>query len=86
MWGRRNTLLFSGVLFIASAAASSFAPNLLWLMLLRTLVGFAVGFKVYPISSIYMNQQMEHLLWLMLLRTLVGFAVGFKATCPSHLQ
>ena len=45
VWGRRNTLLFSGVLFIASAAASSFAPNLLWLMLLRTLVGFAVGFK-----------------------------------------
>ncbi|KAJ1474845.1 major facilitator superfamily domain-containing protein [Baffinella frigidus] len=49
VWGRRNTLLFSGVLFVASAAASSFAPDLIWLMVLRTLVGFAVGFKL-PVS------------------------------------
>ena len=49
-WGRRNTLLLSGVVFLISATLSAFAPDLITLCLLRTCVGFAVGAKL-PVAT-----------------------------------
>jgi putative MFS transporter len=49
-WGRRNTLLLSGVVFLVSATLSAFAPDLITLCLLRTCVGFAVGAKM-PVTT-----------------------------------
>ena len=49
-WGRRNTLLLSGVVFLISATLSAFAPDLITLCLLRTCVGFAVGSKL-PVAT-----------------------------------
>lgn len=49
-WGRRNTLLLSGVVFLISATLSAFAPDLITLCLLRTCVGFAVGAKL-PVAA-----------------------------------
>jgi len=45
-WGRRKTLLASGLFFIASAAASALSPNVWVLGFLRALVGFAIGAKI----------------------------------------
>lgn len=49
-WGRRNTLLLSGVVFLFAATASAFAPDLVTLCILRTFVGFAVGSKL-PVAT-----------------------------------
>jgi len=49
-WGRRNTLLLSGGVFLISATLSAFAPDLITLCLLRTCVGFAVGAKL-PVAA-----------------------------------
>lgn len=49
-WGRRNTLLLSGIVFLVSATLSAFAPDLITLCLLRTCVGFAVGAKL-PVAT-----------------------------------
>jgi putative MFS transporter len=49
-WGRRNTLLLSGVVFLVAATLSAFAPDLITLCLLRTCVGFAVGSKL-PVAT-----------------------------------
>jgi len=49
VWGRRNTLLLSGIVFLISATLSAFSPDLITLCIMRMIVGFAVGCKL-PVS------------------------------------
>ena len=81
-WGRRNTLLLSGTVFVLSAAASAFAPDLISLCLLRMIVGLAVGCKL-PVSVSIMIEYTPTKLRGKLGLALAGiaFAVGEAFVC-----
>ncbi|XP_017494418.1 PREDICTED: synaptic vesicle 2-related protein isoform X2 [Rhagoletis zephyria] len=42
-YGRKSALTFCGVLLVLYSLLSSVAPNFIWLLILRGLVGFAIG-------------------------------------------
>jgi MFS family permease len=86
VWGRRNTLLASGVLFVAAATASAFSPDLVTLIFLRTVVGFAVGFKL-PVSVSIMVEltpsKDRGVLGILLAG--IAFAVGEMFVCAAGI-
>jgi MFS family permease len=55
--GRRALLLIDLLFFVIFAGASALAPNEMWLVILRFLVGVGVGAD-YPVSSTYITENM----------------------------
>jgi putative MFS transporter len=85
-WGRRNTLLASGVVFLISATLSAFAPDLITLCILRTFVGFAVGSKL-PVATailIELTPSRDRGSWGLVLSG-IAFAAGEMFVCLAGI-
>ena len=72
--GRRALLLIDLLFFVIFAGSSALAPNEMWLIFLRFLVGIGVGAD-YPVSSTYITENMPK----RLRGTMLVSGFGFQA-------
>jgi len=54
-YGRRRLMMFNALLFFCGSLCSFFAPTVLWLILSRTIVGFATGISSY-VAPLYISE------------------------------
>ena len=54
-YGRRRLMKFNAILFFCGSLCSFFAPSVLWLVISRTIVGFATGISSY-VAPLYISE------------------------------
>ncbi|CAL7963731.1 putative metabolite transport protein YwtG [Gammaproteobacteria bacterium] len=54
-YGRRRLMMFNALLFFCGSLCSFFAPTVLWLIISRTMVGFATGISSY-VAPLYISE------------------------------
>ncbi|MEI8055120.1 MAG: sugar porter family MFS transporter [bacterium] len=54
-YGRRRLMMFNALLFFCGSLCSFFAPTILWLIISRTIVGFATGISSY-VAPLYISE------------------------------
>lgn len=54
-YGRRRLMMFNSIVFFCGSLCSLFAPTVFWLIVSRTIVGFAIGISSY-VAPLYISE------------------------------